>query len=711
LTKMLSTQQIYCLLLALCLVVRQKADGDLNDFPIDWIDYSGKSMVFISGWPQSGTSFVLQMLHSIRTKLISTMIDGCPGRMRYRKCAAFNFEGQWILGAGKHPRIIRTSLREYLPGMMTPCKNSSTTAAVLKTAISNPNPADIRTNAALGDAAAIAMMCKRCGPQRATDAAAVNVSCPACCPASNSTTSLFRLQWSKSWNFDAPVLVQKSPQDMLKIPLLRSIFGVGPGSAARVRFLVVLKHPVTLNTALPRHHQWTRVAELPPKGAAPSESQPDRVLRKATNNEQIEHFRNLAHFLANDRQNPFNLTFEYLTKKQPESNFQGKDKENGKSKNRRRLFTPKMKVKSHNGVELVHSLGWLSAVEQLETQLRSMSPFQAEAEVAVVRYEDFLEPLPLCLSIMQFVFGPSKHEKQAEELLQELAQEEDQEQKAQENTKKKMKKKRKIQEAREKRMQGRTQELKLKIERELVLRDVLRTARELCQSHFSATAVEKKRWHQRKWYETTTRTKRARRSSNLMDKRGIPSDSYRRLTVGNASFDLCTQEEQKREWEEQEVSMMDKASRKLRLKAHIRKRGERSLHNGLIFEPDVVQASTTGRWNDYQVAISTTRLTPLSPQDGKQQTTKTKSKAEHGWDALENGDALRASLTQRLARLGYALSPKDARASLQGLQTGRVRPEVQAAARAGKDGEQESALDWLDVLRFAGAASGATTSR
>ncbi len=83
-------------------------------------------------------------------------------------------------------------------------------------------------------------------------------------------------QWSQYWNLSLPILVEKSPQSMLKIPLMHRFFG----SKHKLRFLIVIKvsfdsssfcrhihfftqffyyiyqHPVTLNIATVRNFEW-----------------------------------------------------------------------------------------------------------------------------------------------------------------------------------------------------------------------------------------------------------------------------------------------------------------------------------------------------------------------------------------------------------------------------------------------------------------------
>lgn len=53
-----------------------------------------KTFVFLSGWPQSGTSLLQQIMEE--AKFASTMIQKCS-RVYGKKCTNWNNEGQWLL--------------------------------------------------------------------------------------------------------------------------------------------------------------------------------------------------------------------------------------------------------------------------------------------------------------------------------------------------------------------------------------------------------------------------------------------------------------------------------------------------------------------------------------------------------------------------------------------------------------------------------------
>ena len=78
--------------------------------------------------------------------------------------------------------------------------------------------------------------------------------------------------WKQYWDQQAQVLVEKSPQSMLKMPLLASVFA--GEQVKRIKFLVVLKHPVTLNVAVPPDMGWlTNTKGLDSAGGEPEPEQ------------------------------------------------------------------------------------------------------------------------------------------------------------------------------------------------------------------------------------------------------------------------------------------------------------------------------------------------------------------------------------------------------------------------------------------------------
>jgi hypothetical protein len=72
-----------------------------------------KTFIFLSGWPQSGTSLLQQIL--AEAKFMSTMIEKCAN-FYGKRCTNWNNEGQWML---KVPSPLQA-------GIMCPLENALT---------------------------------------------------------------------------------------------------------------------------------------------------------------------------------------------------------------------------------------------------------------------------------------------------------------------------------------------------------------------------------------------------------------------------------------------------------------------------------------------------------------------------------------------------------------------------------------------------------
>jgi len=151
-------------------------------------------------------------------------------------------------------------------------------------------------------------------------------------------------------------LTEKSPQFMLKIPLLREIF---LGSKIRSKYLIVIKHPASLNIALPKSIDWLT------HGLAGDESTPKRKIPNSHRQlaENIDYF---LDFLSHG-EGQFNASLSKL-------------------KNRREC-----------------SLGWIPAMEQLTLQLNT-SRHDSLTDVRILRYEQFERPTVVCRAIFDFLF-------------------------------------------------------------------------------------------------------------------------------------------------------------------------------------------------------------------------------------------------------------------------------------------------------------------
>jgi hypothetical protein len=60
-------------------------------------DLQDKTIIFISGFPQSGTSIMLQLFE--QCTVASTMVTGCKTKGSPLLCMKKNFEGQWLAGS------------------------------------------------------------------------------------------------------------------------------------------------------------------------------------------------------------------------------------------------------------------------------------------------------------------------------------------------------------------------------------------------------------------------------------------------------------------------------------------------------------------------------------------------------------------------------------------------------------------------------------
>jgi hypothetical protein len=118
-----------------------------------------------------------------------------------KKCANINNEGQWLL---RLPKDLRDT---YKPGKMCPVHNNSRL---------EKNQSDSLAN----------------------------------------IRNTFWSQWSPYWNLKQRYLVEKSPQEMLKFGFLHELFSLPDNNRRRVKYLVIIKHPATLNIATPTDQGW-----------------------------------------------------------------------------------------------------------------------------------------------------------------------------------------------------------------------------------------------------------------------------------------------------------------------------------------------------------------------------------------------------------------------------------------------------------------------
>ena len=269
-----------------------------------------QTFVFVSGWPQSGTSLVQQILTV--APAFATMVQKCVSLLGNKKCVNWNHEGQWLASAQNNINA----------------KNAPGTFSLFKKAM-QPGA-----------------MC----PPTLETMREVQKS-------SQELHSFLMSQWSQFWDMSRPFLTEKSPQSMLKIPLLRLLFS---GRGERLKFLIVVKHPATLNVALPKGMDWLTYS---------SSSSPSQTRVKIPNSP--------AQISANA-----DYFIDFLS-------HRGVGSDSGDATR-----------------QSACSLGWVPAMEQLAVQLNA-SRAQSLADVRVLRYEHFQRPALVCRAIFDFLYSSS----------------------------------------------------------------------------------------------------------------------------------------------------------------------------------------------------------------------------------------------------------------------------------------------------------------
>lgn len=159
-------------------------------------------------------------------------------------------------------------------------------------------------------------------------------------------SSILYSHWSQYWTNSMPVLVEKSPQSMLKIALMHRLFK----DNFNLKFLIVVKHPVTLNIATMRNYEWLTNSAINPN--------------KEISNGRKEIIQNLKYFVNTMIQN-----------------------------------------NSTNRGEKSCNVGWIPAMHLLLEELHSLK--EIEDDIKILRYERFLEPYSTCKSLFHFIFNSS----------------------------------------------------------------------------------------------------------------------------------------------------------------------------------------------------------------------------------------------------------------------------------------------------------------
>lgn len=183
---------------------------------------SSHDFLFISGWPQSGTS-LMQQIFAVSPRT-STMIDKCTEQIPGRHCLDWNYEGQWLLRYQPEPARLVNSNASNLINAGSMCE------AVYPTQESQ----EVSIISYADQKLLLEQEYKRGGDLTQSPYW------------TNHWDGIYNISstWGKFWNLEKPLLVEKSPQSMLKSNLLREIFS----NARSIKFVIMLK--VSIDTAL-----------------------------------------------------------------------------------------------------------------------------------------------------------------------------------------------------------------------------------------------------------------------------------------------------------------------------------------------------------------------------------------------------------------------------------------------------------------------------
>ena len=197
------------LILMLIKSVQMISDESISNPPSYVPDHR---FLFISGWPQSGTSLMLQILAV--APQTSTMVEKCSKLIAGSKCTDWNFEGQWLLKfyAGKTRGAASNASTMLNHGSM--CESQLVVQNRRDLGFSTIlNQYKDQQNIVISDGLDRNKMLYQDGLKNTIST------------------------WGKFWNLDMPLLVEKSPHSILKSDLLRETFA----GAKSIKFLVVIK--------------------------------------------------------------------------------------------------------------------------------------------------------------------------------------------------------------------------------------------------------------------------------------------------------------------------------------------------------------------------------------------------------------------------------------------------------------------------------------
>lgn len=272
---------------------------------------SHRTLIFVGGWPQSGTSLIQQILTV--SPSFSTMVKRCHAELG-QKCLNWNNEGQWLLGQAplfpSQDKLRLLANKIILPGAMCPLSPDSLNSL-------NSHRDELR--------------------------------------------AYIMTQWSHFWDTAQPNLVEKSPQSLIKLPALRLLFP--STSAETVKYLLVIKHPASLNIAVPKNMEWL---------SHPSEG------GKMVPNSHQQLTQNIDYFL------------DFLSHAPVEA--------------RSSVYANGSSVLAMDKLRRPCSLGWIPAMERLAAELNATRA-NSLVDVRVLRYESFEKPSVVCRALFDFLLG------------------------------------------------------------------------------------------------------------------------------------------------------------------------------------------------------------------------------------------------------------------------------------------------------------------
>ena len=270
---------------------------------------SNRTYFFISGFPQSGTSLIHQMMKF--TPNVKTMFNKCDLIHGSKNCMRWNYEGQWIF-----VNKSKSFSQVFKPGVNIPCNDTLITPEISQYILNGWNYFwDINHNDTNNN---------------------------------NNNNSI-------------TIFVEKSPQSMTKIKCIYNIFK----TLGKVKFLIMIKHPVSLNNALPNRYYWL------------NKMLPINKVETILPNTKADIAKNFGHFI------PFMTNNIH-------HNIHSNTHDN---------------VHTNISMSNTGPPGWLDTMYTLLshfTNVQLLNPVQHN--IRILRYEHFLQPYSTCIAIYQYIF-------------------------------------------------------------------------------------------------------------------------------------------------------------------------------------------------------------------------------------------------------------------------------------------------------------------